>query len=76
MGCDKGVIHVEFTKEFSGNKLRLQQVDTAKKISGVFSEILGKRVQVIYSVHKETEDVDVESHLRGLMGDALEVFDE
>ena len=76
VGCDKGVIHVEFTKEFSGNKLRLQQVDTAKKISGVFSEILGKRVQVIYSVHKESEDVDVESHLRGLMGDALEVFDE
>ncbi|MGL4762655.1 MAG: DNA polymerase III subunit gamma/tau [Sarcina sp.] len=76
VSCKKGVVYVEFDKEFAGNKLRLEQVDTAKKISGVFSETLGKRVQLVYSVQKDTEEVDVESHLRGLMGDALEVFDE
>lgn len=76
VSCEKGVVYVEFDKEFSGNKLRLEQVDTAKKISGVFSETLGKRVQLVYSVHKDEEEVDVESHLRDLMGDALEVFDE
>ncbi|MGL5577028.1 MAG: DNA polymerase III subunit gamma/tau [Sarcina sp.] len=76
VACDKGVIHVEFDKEFSGNKLRLEQVETAKKVSAAFSEILGKRVQVVYAVQKDNDEIDVESHLRGIMGDALEVFDE
>ncbi|WP_297436644.1 DNA polymerase III subunit gamma/tau [uncultured Clostridium sp.] len=75
--CDNGVIKVEFEKSFSGNKLRLSQHETSKIVNTVFSEILNKKVQVIYEVHKEDDEVqNVEEHLKSLMGDALEIFEE
>lgn len=77
VACENGVIKVEFEKSFAGNKLRLSQSETSKVVNGVYSEVLGKKVQVIYEVHKEQEEVqDVEAHLKSLMGDALEIFEE
>lgn len=77
VACKKGIIHVEFDKQFSGNKLRLEHIETSKKVSEIFSEIIGKKVQVVYEVQKEEEEeIDFESHLRGIMGDALEILDE
>ncbi|MGL4740981.1 MAG: DNA polymerase III subunit gamma/tau [Sarcina sp.] len=77
VNCSDGVIYVEFEKDFAGNKLRLQQTETNKVVNSVFSEILGKKVQVSFSVHKnESENINVEDKLKDLMGDALEILDE
>ncbi|MGL5633483.1 MAG: DNA polymerase III subunit gamma/tau [Sarcina sp.] len=77
VNCKDGVIYVEFEKDFAGNKLRLQQTETNKIVNTVFSEILGKKVQVTFSVHKEaSENINVEDKLKDIMGDALEILDE
>ena len=75
--CNNGVIEVEFSEQFSGNKIRLEQNETSKTVSNVFSEILGKRVQVVYRIDKEEESfINPEEQLRDIMGDALEILDE
>ena len=77
IGCSNGVIEIEFSEQYSGNKIRLEQNATSKIINDTFSEILGKRVQVVYKVQNEdVAELDPEEALRGIMGDALEVIDD
>lgn len=75
--CNGGVIEVEFSEQYSGNKIRLEQNSSSKIINETFSEILGKKVQVQYRVENEDSVVvNAEETLREIMGDALEVIDE
>lgn len=77
IGCSNGVIEIEFSEQYSGNKIRLEQNATSKIINDTFSEILGKRVQVVYKVQNEdAAELDPEEALREIMGDALEVIDD
>lgn len=77
VACTNGVVHVEFKKEFAGNKLRLEHPDTAKVVNTTFSEILGKKVQIVYQMYSENNVPDnLEEHLMGLIGDDLEVLDD
>lgn len=77
IGCSNGVIEIEFSEQYSGNKIRLEQNATSKIINDTFSEILGKRVQVVYKVQNEdVAELDPEEALREIMGDALEVIDD
>ncbi|MGL5615931.1 MAG: DNA polymerase III subunit gamma/tau [Sarcina sp.] len=75
--CNNGVIEVEFNEQYSGNKVRLEQNNSAKIINETFSEIIGKKVKVIYRVQNENvTNANPEETLRGIMGDALEIIEE
>ncbi|MGL4989819.1 MAG: DNA polymerase III subunit gamma/tau [Sarcina sp.] len=74
--CKDGIVYVEFKKEFSGNKIRLENSDTTKIVNQTFSEILGKKVQVIYKLYSDHDDINVEEHLLDILGDDLEIVEE
>lgn len=77
VACNNGIVHVEFKKEFSGNKIRLESAETAKVVNQTFSEILGKKVQVVYQIYSEnSRPENIEEHLMGIIGDDLELVDE
>lgn len=77
VSCNSGIIEVEFSKAYIGNKKRLDNIDLGRIINDAFTEVLRKKVQVIYKVDKgEEQSINPEEHLKGLMGDSLEVFDD
>lgn len=77
VACNNGIIEVEFSKAYIGNKKRLDNIDLGRIINDAFTEVLRKKVQVVYRVDKgEEQNINPEEHLKGLMGDALEIFED
>lgn len=79
VACNGGVIEIEYEKQFSFNKQRLEKEDNRKIIEEIFSEILRERVKIKYSIDSDEEVVDdlTEKRLIETFGEELvEVLDE
>lgn len=50
--CEKGVIEIKYTEQFSFNKQRLEKDENRRTIDSVFSEILREKVKVIYKIEQ------------------------
>lgn len=77
--CSGGVIEIEYEKQFSFNKQRLEKEDNRKIVDDIFSEILRERVKIKYRVDSDEEVVDdlTEKRLIETFGEELvEVLDE
>lgn len=79
VACSGGVIEIEYEKQFSFNKQRLQKEDNRKVIEDIFSEVLRERVKIKYRVDsaEEVEDDITEKRLIETFGEELvEILDE
>ena len=77
--CSGGVIEIEYEKQFSFNKQRLEKEDNRKIVEDIFSEILRERVKIKYRIDSDEEVVDdlTEKRLIETFGEELvEVLDE
>ncbi len=79
VGCDQGVIEIEYTQEYAFNKKRLEKEENRVLVDDIFSEILKERVKVIYKVENQEEDLmdSTEQELLDAFGEeAVEIIDE
>lgn len=75
--CRNGVITINYSEEFSFNKVRLEKHENIEIVNSVFSEILGSKVKVVYTVDdNKIEGDSTESILRDKFGDDLQVYDD
>jgi DNA polymerase-3 subunit gamma/tau len=77
--CEKGIITIEYGKEYAFHKQRLEKNENRKIVEQVFSEVLKEKVMIRYIIEDEVEDVSVskEKLLKDTFGeDIVEIFDE
>ncbi|QXE19358.1 DNA polymerase III subunit gamma/tau [Clostridium sp. 001] len=77
--CEKGIITIEYGKEYAFHKQRLEKDGNRKIVEQVFSEVLKEKVMIRYIIEDEVEDVSVskEKLLKDTFGeDIVEIFDE
>lgn len=57
VGFSKGVIHINFSKEYYFNKKRLETDENSRLVEGVFSEVLKEKVKIRYSVDADEKNI-------------------
>lgn len=63
--CEKGVIEIKYTEQFSFNKQRLEKDENRRTIDSVFSEILREKVKVIYKIEQgQQREISKEEKLK------------
>lgn len=73
--CEKGIITVIYSNEYSHNKERLEKSEFSQVVDSVFSEVLGEPVKVRYYAEKE-ENRQPEDILKDKLGESgVDVID-
>lgn len=78
-GFNKGVITINFSKEYNFHKIRLEKDEFRKLVNDVFSEMLGEKVSVVYEIENEitVDDISKEKLISDMFpSDIIEVYDE
>lgn len=77
--CKNGVIYIEFKKDYSFSKNRLEKSENSKVVDEIFSEGLKEKVKVKYNVESSSDDKkqDPEELLKKTFGEQfVEIIDE
>ncbi len=76
--CDGGVIELNYEKQFSFNKVRMEKEENRNLIEEIFSECLKEPVKIKYTVESDEKQVkSPEDILRETFGeDLVEIIDE
>ncbi|CAB1262802.1 DNA polymerase III subunit gamma/tau [Clostridium sp. MT-14] len=77
--CERGIITVEYGKDYSFHKQRLEKDENQKIVNGVFSDVLKERVTVKYTIEDQidSEFKSKEQLLKDTFGeDMVEILDE
>ncbi|WP_368489429.1 DNA polymerase III subunit gamma/tau [Clostridium sp. BJN0013] len=77
--CEKGVITIEYSKDYAFHKQRLEKQENIKIVEQIFSEILKEKVTVKYSIESDAQDNSPsrEQLLKDTFGDdIIEILDE
>lgn len=79
VNCEKGIITIEYDKNYAFHKQRLEKQENIKIVEQIFSEILKEKVTVKYSTENDTQDNSPsrEQLLKDTFGeDVVEILDE
>lgn len=79
VNCEKGVITIEYDKNYAFHKQRLEKQENIKIVEQIFSEILKEKVTVRYSIENDTQgnSPSREQLLKDTFGeDIVEILDE
>ena len=79
VSCDKGIINIEYNKNYAFHKQRLEKQENVKIVEQIFSEILKEKVTVKYSIENDIQDTipSREQLLKDTFGeDMVEILDE
>lgn len=79
VSCDKGIINIEYDKNYAFHKQRLEKQENVKIVEQIFSEILKEKVTVKYSIENDIQDtiLSKEQLLKDTFGeDMVEILDE
>ncbi|APM41117.1 DNA polymerase III subunit gamma/tau [Clostridium kluyveri] len=79
VNCEKGIITIEYDKNYAFHKQRLEKQENIKIVEQIFSEILKEKVTVKYSIENDTQDNSPsrEQLLKDTFGeDVVEILDE
>ncbi|MFL0197037.1 DNA polymerase III subunit gamma/tau [Clostridium sp. WILCCON 0269] len=77
--CEKGIITIEYGKDYAFHKQRLEKEENKRIVEQIFSEILKEKVNVIYTVESQIQDIcpSKEQILKDTFGeDIVEILDE
>ncbi|BAH08431.1 DNA polymerase III subunit gamma/tau [Clostridium kluyveri] len=79
VNCEKGVITIEYDKNYAFHKQRLEKQENIKIVEQIFSEILKEKVTVRYSIENDIQgnSPSREQLLKDTFGeDIVEILDE
>lgn len=76
--CKEGIITLNYNKQYSFNKKRLEKPENNKIVQEIFSEVLKEKVRIIYTVEEKAKEENLpEEILKNTFGEnILEIIDE
>ncbi|KEJ04487.1 DNA polymerase III subunit gamma/tau [Clostridium botulinum A2B7 92] len=76
--CKEGIITLNYNKQYSFNKKRLEKPENNKVVQEIFSEVLKEKIRIIYIVEKKAKEENLpEEILKNTFGEnILEIIDE
>ncbi|MBN3399551.1 DNA polymerase III subunit gamma/tau [Clostridium botulinum] len=76
--CKEGIITLNYNKQYSFNKKRLEKPENNKIVQEIFSEVLKEKIRIIYIVEEKAKEENLpEEILKNTFGEnILEIIDE
>ncbi|MFV3014076.1 DNA polymerase III subunit gamma/tau [Clostridium botulinum] len=76
--CKEGIITLNYNKQYSFNKKRLEKPENNKVVQEIFSEVLKEKIRIIYIVEEKAKEENLpEEILKNTFGEnILEIIDE
>ncbi|HDI3057647.1 TPA: DNA polymerase III subunit gamma/tau [Clostridium botulinum] len=76
--CKEGIITLNYNKQYSFNKKRLEKPENNKIVQEIFSEVLKEKIRIIYIVEENAKEENLpEEILKNTFGEnILEIIDE
>ncbi|EPY6468980.1 DNA polymerase III subunit gamma/tau [Clostridium sporogenes] len=76
--CKEGTITLNYNKQYSFNKKRLEKPENNKIVQEIFSEVLKEKIRIIYTVEEKAKEENLsEEILKNTFGEnILEIIDE
>ncbi|WP_434284397.1 DNA polymerase III subunit gamma/tau [Clostridium botulinum] len=76
--CKEGIITLNYNKQYSFNKNRLEKPENNKVVQEIFSEVLKEKIRIIYIVEEKAKEENLpEEILKNTFGEnILEIIDE
>ncbi|APH13580.1 DNA polymerase III, subunit gamma and tau [Clostridium sporogenes] len=76
--CKEGTITLNYNKQYSFNKKRLEKPENNKIVQEIFSEVLKEKIRIIYTVEEKAKEESLsEEILKNTFGEnILEIIDE
>ncbi|MBN3407500.1 DNA polymerase III subunit gamma/tau [Clostridium botulinum] len=76
--CKEGIITLNYNKQYSFNKKRLEKPENNKVVQEIFSEVLKEKIRIIYIVEENAKEENLpEEILKNTFGEnILEIIDE
>ncbi|RHW65579.1 DNA polymerase III subunit gamma/tau [Clostridium botulinum] len=76
--CNEGIITLNYNKQYSFNKKRLEKPENNKVVQEIFSEVLKEKIRIIYIVEEKAKEENLpEEILKNTFGEnILEIIDE
>ncbi|ENK0840410.1 DNA polymerase III subunit gamma/tau [Clostridium sporogenes] len=76
--CKEGIITLNYNKQYSFNKKRLEKPENNKIVQEIFSEVLKEKIRIIYTVEEKAKEENLsEEILKNTFGEnILEIIDE
>ncbi|HGG0418850.1 DNA polymerase III subunit gamma/tau [Clostridium botulinum] len=76
--CKEGAITLNYNKQYSFNKKRLEKPENNKIVQEIFSEVLKEKIRIIYTVEEKAKEENLsEEILKNTFGEnILEIIDE
>ncbi|ACA55806.1 DNA polymerase III subunit gamma/tau [Clostridium botulinum] len=76
--CKEGIITLNYNKQYSFNKKRLEKPENNKVVQEIFSEVLKEKIRIIYIVEEKAKGENLpEEILKNTFGEnILEIIDE